>query len=303
MASDCSDYRVVLREFEYQRMFAGTGSDRIYFGERYAGLLLERVFETDASKLNTLLPQFPLAQRTLYALNAFVGEVTNGGISQFLFNATPALRRAASAALEQIGDDEILSRSKALFHAAERKRGEVCAAGWDGFLEMRDAMGEKAKAFDEWFFDGQEAELDSKMRQFVQQHRDEFLVFCDGDSDLQRDWTRRILGRVLRAYEGYLKDEKRGFPKWALYHLLFTPSIRDTLGDADPVRQAEARKLAGKLVPTIRGAYRVPRRASFQSEPAPRLHLSGKGWLSSTPPLTLEYYECRSDMLWLIASR
>lgn len=297
------EYRTVLRQFEVERMLADDGVDRDNFGVRYGHGMLELILETNAEKLDQLFPRFSVAHQTLYAVNAFVGEVCNGGISQFFFNAVPVLRDAVPQALGRIGDSSVMEHCGVLFSAATDASLQSIrsnATSWDEFLEFKGQMGEAAELFDNWFFEGQQAPLDRKMRSFVRNNLEEYVRICEGNKGLEQQWTRRTLRRLIYQYHDYCDAERRG-SDWAFYDLLLHPDISERLPDSQTERRSEAQSIVATCFPTIEKAFRSPSRATFCEEETPSIQMNGDGWLRRLPAVTLHYYENEMDMLWGIA--
>ena len=212
-----ADHRTILYRSEWDALLREPPDLRGYFGAGYADVLLDSIYRTDARRLAALFPTWTLGQQTLYGLNAFVGEVTNGGVSQFLFNPCRVLRYDVLEAMRRVGDDELAARyARELerYERAERdlnaRRANASRAGeaegfegfWAGFKDFQrrlDATGAAEQPFNDWFFAGREAELDRRTRQWVGEHRDAFAVLCDDSRPLQRLKARRAAAALADA--------------------------------------------------------------------------------------------------------
>jgi len=275
------------------------------YGEGYSDELLSLIYSTNPKKIEKLFPTFSHCHQTLYALGAFVGQVGNGGISQFCFNCTPVIRTAVLDAMQQLGANEILKRAQPIINIRESNqtlqlmREET--ESWDDFREFCDEMGDETEEFDNWFFDGQKTHLDKLMRQFVLQNRESYVRVCDGNIRLERQWTRRILQPLLHEFDEYIREE-RNQTGCDFYDLLFLSAARDPFSKDRAERDKIAGIVAKKCFPTIRNVYRNPDRASYREQPIPKLHLNGKSWFKSYPPVVISYSEDKSNMPWLVAA-
>lgn len=275
------------------------------YGERYSDELLSLIYSTDPRKIEKQFPTFSRCHQILYALSAFVGQVGNGGISQFCFNCKPVVQTAVLDAMQQLGADEMLKRAQPIINNRESNQTLQLmreeAESWDDFTEFCEEMGDETDAFDNWFFDGQKTQLDKLMRQFVIQNKESYVRICDGNTRLERQWTRRILRPLLREFDEYVREERKQ-TGCDFYDLLFLSAARDPFSEDRTERNKIAGSIAKKCFPTIRNVYRNPDRATYMEQPIPELHLNGKSWFKSYPPVVISYSEDKSNMPWLVAA-
>src|SRR5688572_30556402 len=104
------DYRVILYRHEWEDLLREKSQEELRHAPYFADVLLRRIFMTDARKLSRLYPKWTEGQRTLYAINVFIGEVMNGGVSQFLFNPGGILRYEVLDRLQRVGADDVAAR-------------------------------------------------------------------------------------------------------------------------------------------------------------------------------------------------
>lgn len=234
------DYRTILFRDELDQLLRDPEDEalRESFGGDYADALLSRIFDTDARKLAKLFPRWTTGQQTLYAINALVGEVCNGGISQFFFNPASVLRYEIVPALERIGADAIAqryARELVRYEHAEPELGELRShalkrADWNGYRAFKAAFEsggqpDEAKTFDAWFYAGRKGELNRLMRDYIRRHPDQFAIYCDGNPSLQR---RKVSDELTLFAKGILAWlDKPLFPRIA--DVRFTEDARASL--------------------------------------------------------------------------
>ena len=264
--------------------------------------------QRDARKLHRTLGRLNKTQRTLYAVNALCGEISNGGISQFFFNTRPFLRNAAATALERIGATDMLREYMKILEriegdddlAAIRATAEV----WSDYMAFKNGLESghsDPAAFDDWFFDGQEEVLDRLMRAFISNREDDLVRFCDGDTRLEARWSGKRLGRLVDDYDRYQSAYEEGRP-YQFFDHLFTPNCRERFGDFREERKENARIVAAKLMSLIRKAARKPSIASFVTQPSPGISICGLSGFRSGGHVIVSFYENNFDLQWLISA-
>lgn len=300
-----TDYRVILRRFEFERLLASPSGGDEDFGGRYSNGLLATFYETDASKLDRTFRRLREAQRTLYALNALCGQIDNGGISQFFFNVQPLLHDEVKNALERIGAIEFLHEySKVL----ESLRGSARLAelrrsvsDWDDYLDYKSELGgEKSvnAAFDDWYFAGQAVNLDRFMRGYIDGREGDLVRYCDEDRRLQARWTGQRLGRLVADVDDYRENADRG-GSFGFFDSLFIPDLRERFGNSSEERREKARKVAEALMPVIRRAAQRPKVAAYADRPVPRISVDGGP--QSVGPVVIQFHEDEHALRWSIA--
>lgn len=300
-----TDYRVILRRFEFERLMASPPGGDEGFGGRYANGLLATFYETDASRLGRTFRRLRGAQRTLYALNALCGQIDNGGISQFFFNSPPWFRDEVEQALERVGAIEFRHEySKVL----EGVRGNDRLAGirrgatkWDDYLDDKSELGGGKTldaAFDDWYFAGQAAKLDRFMRGYIDGREGDLVRYCDGDRRLQARWTGQRLELLVATFESYRASAERGGP-FVFFDSLFMRDLRDRFGASSEERRENARRVAEVLMPAIRRAARRPGTVAYAERPAPRITIDGDR--RGGGPVVIQFHEDEHVLLWSIA--
>jgi hypothetical protein len=211
------DLRVILYRREWQELLrAPDAAKRHHFGGDYVDLVLTEMYRTDARKLASLLPTWTVAQRTTYSLNNFVGEVLNGGISQFFFNGNGVLFAEVLAALARVGADSVRARYAAELENYNRREPTLSgiyqetqqSGDWEGFRSFKAALSQSdpSESFDEWFYGGREGELDDLLRNYLGSHANQAVRFCDDDKGLASEKARRGIRDVSETLLGYLNS-------------------------------------------------------------------------------------------------
>lgn len=300
-----TDYRVILRHFEFERLMALPSGRVEDFGGRYSNGLLASFYETDASKLNRTFRRLKEGQRTLYALNALCGQIDNGGITQFFFNVQPLLHVEVENALERVGAIEflheylkVLESMRGNAHLAEIRRS---ATDWDDYLDYKSELGgEKSVnvAFDDWYFAGQAANLDRFMRRYIEGREGDFVRYCDEDRRLQARWTGQRLGDLVANFDDYRENADRG-GSFGFFDSLFMPDLREGFGNSSEERRGNARNVAESLIPVIRRAARRPSIAAYADRPAPRISIDGGP--RSGGHVVIQFHEYDHALRWSIA--
>ncbi|MFO0889647.1 MAG: DUF4375 domain-containing protein [Isosphaeraceae bacterium] len=301
-----TDYRVILRRFEFERLLVPPPLRPVTFGGRYSGRLLDAFSATDATELHRTFGQLNEAQQTLYALNSFCGEISNGGISQFLFNAHPLIRDAAATALQRIGATEALREySRIRGRSQDERLAEIraTATSWDEYLAFKEGLGDEEpthRSFDDWFFAGQEEILDRLTREYLAGRENDLVRFCEGDHRLEARWAGERLGRLVSDFDRY----QVGYASAGLFRffdLLFTPDRREQFGHSRDQREETARIVATGLMPLIRQAAQRPEIASYAERPSHRITIGPE----SAPPgcgrVTVSFHENELDLMWSIS--
>lgn len=297
-----TDYRVILRRFEFERMLSPQPPGDVNFGGRYGDRLLDAFYATDARKLHRTFPRLNETQQTLYALNTLCGEISNGGIAQFVFNSQPVLLAAAATALGRIGAADVLREYEKVLAPlrADAGLGEIraAAADWDDYLAFKERLGGEAaaaEAFNEWYFAGGEEVLDQLMRRYLAGREDDVVRFCDGDPRLEARWTRERLGQLVTNFDSYTDS-----PRYQFFDLLFTPDRREQFGPSGEERREKAREAATGLIPLIRQAVRRPGIASYTATPTPQITIRRPG-PGMSRSVTVSFHENQCDLMWSIS--
>lgn len=301
------DHRVILRRFEFERLFVPFTDGAPSFGGRYSDRLLESFFATDARKLDRTIGRLNETQRTLYAVNAFCGQIDNGGISQFFFNSPPVLRSAVHTALEHLGASDMLRKYSEMLERFQRDeslgRIRSAAEGWDDYLAFKRELNSEDSAtntFDDWYFAGQQEILDRLMRQNLAGREHDVVRFCDGHPRLEARWTRELLGRLVSAFEWYQVKSPSGID-YGFFDLLITPERRPHFGGCEEERRKSARSVAVQLMPAIRRAARRARFANYAERPSPQITIKSGHNGKDTDRLIASFHDDGSNLMWSIS--